>query len=291
MRTHHPVRAVVVGLATLLVLVASAGCTPPPDTYVALGDSYVAGPLIPNQSTQPLGCLRSDRNYPSVARASIKATRFVDVSCSGATTDDMFAAQGVTPGPPNPPQLNAVDARTKVVTLGIGGNDIGFSGIVKECATQNPFGKGCKPTYVHDGRDELSERIAAVAPDVDRVLSAIRTRAPQAQVFVVGYPTILPHTGSGCYPLVPILPSDVPYLREKTQELNQMLQTRAAAAGVHFVDAYTPSIGHDVCRGTSTRWVEGIVPTSPAAPVHPNAAGMRATAATVAAAINRVVTA
>jgi lysophospholipase L1-like esterase len=288
MRTSRPVRAV--GLAALAVVAATAGCTPAPDTYVALGDSYVAGPLIPSQSTQPLGCLRSNRNYPSVARPSITVKRFVDVSCSGATTDDMFAAQGVSPGPPNPPQLDAVDARTKVVTLGIGGNDIGFSGIVQGCATQNPFGKGCKPTYVHDGRDELSERIAAVAPDVDRVLAAIESRAPKAQVFVVGYPTILPNTGSGCYPVVPILPSDVPYLRDKTKELNTMLRTRAIAAGVHFVDIATPSIGHDVCTGSGTRWVEGLIPSTVAAPVHPNAAGMRATATTVAAAVNAVVT-
>lgn len=70
---------------------------------------------------------------------------------------------------------------TKVVTVGIGGNDIGFSGIVQECATQNPFGDGCRATYVRDGRDELRDRIAATAPDIGASLAAIRARAPRAE--------------------------------------------------------------------------------------------------------------
>ena len=33
--------------------------------------------------------------------------------------------------------------------------------------------------------------------------------------------------------------------------------------------------GHDACRSASTRWVEGLIPASSAAPFHPNAAGER----------------
>lgn len=278
-----------VTLVVVLVSAALSGCTPAPDTYVALGDSFVAGPLIPNQSLSPLGCLRSDRNYPSLTRVGIPVTRFTDVSCSGAQTDDLHHAQDVTPGPANPPQLDALDDRTKVVTVGIGGNDIGFTEIVQTCALQDPFGPGCKAEYVRDGRDELRERIAATAPDLRRSLDAIVARAPRAEVFVVGYPTVVPASGTGCYPRVPLLPQDVPYLRGIAQALNTMIAQQAAAAGVHHVDVATPSIGHDVCAGAGQRWVEGIVPTAPAAPVHPNARGMVATAAVVTGAIGQVV--
>ncbi|MFN8016872.1 MAG: hypothetical protein U0P45_01980 [Acidimicrobiales bacterium] len=90
-------------LALVAVLVGLTACEPPkPAAYVALGDSYTAGPLILNQSLNPLGCLRSDRNYPHLTAPNIKASTFTDVSCSGATTSDMFNTQGVTPGP-NPP--------------------------------------------------------------------------------------------------------------------------------------------------------------------------------------------
>ncbi|QXC61488.1 SGNH/GDSL hydrolase family protein [Aquihabitans sp. G128] len=195
----------------------------------------------------------------------------------------------MTPGPANPAQLSALDGQTKVVTLTVGGNDIGFTDIVKNCAVSLPWDAGCKGDYVHDGRDELSEKIAAVAPKLDKALTDVKAKAPRAKAFLVGYPTVLPETGTGCYPVVPILPADVVYLRAKVKELNAMLQARAAKAGITYVDVATPSIGHDFCAG-SAKWVEGLVPTNVAAPVHPNAAGMRATAATVAAKVNQVVT-
>lgn len=242
------------------------------------------------QGTDPAGCLRSDRNYANLTRAQIKVTKFRDVSCSGAATDDLFAPQDVPPGPANPPQLDALDRQTKVVTLGIGGNDIGFTDLLINCSTQAPTGPGCRADCVHDGRDELSERIAATAPDVDRSLAAIRNRAPRAQVFLVGYPTVLAETGTGCHPVVPVLPSDVPHLRDKVKELNAMLAARAEKAGAVYVDLAMPSIGHDFCQIPTVKWVEGIVLTAPAAPVHPNADGMRGAAVTVTARINQLVT-
>ena len=66
--------------------------------------------------------------------------------------------------------------------------------------------------------------------DADARLREIKRRAPRAKVFVVGYPTVLPATGTGCYPRVPVLPADVPYLRSKVQELNGMLKARATAS-------------------------------------------------------------
>ncbi len=290
MRVRAVRRAVAAALVGgVIATVGLTGCEPPPDTYVAMGDSYVAGPLIPVQSTAPLGCLRSNRNYASLVKPKIRVAKFVDVSCSGATTDDFWAAQDVQPGPANPPQFDALNRQTKVVTFGIGGNDIGFTSIVINCGTSLPNDPGCKGDYVHDGRDELSERIAATAPKIDRVLKEIKRRAPRATILLVGYPTVLPETGTGCYPLVPVLPADVPYLRAKVKELNAMLRNRAAAGGATYIDIAPVSVGHDFCQPLA-KWVEGLTPTTAAAPVHPNAAGMAGWAPMVAAAINRVVT-
>lgn len=183
----------------------------------------------------------------------------------------------------------ALNDRTKVVTMGMGGNDIGFSDIVTNCGLSLPFTSGCKPDYVHDGRDEISEAITALRPKLDQGLADIEARAPRAAIFVAGYPTVVPETGNGCYPIVPILPSDIPYLRAKVKELNATIEASTEAAGATYIDLATPSIGHDFCAG-SAKWVEGIVPTSTAAPVHPNRAGMDAFAPIVAAEINAVVT-
>ncbi|HEX5146849.1 MAG TPA: SGNH/GDSL hydrolase family protein [Conexibacter sp.] len=280
-------RAALVAAFALLALALCAGAaTAASGRYVALGDSYTAGPLIPNQSLNPLGCLRSDHNYPHLVQSSLTTAALSDISCSGATTDDMFNAQSTEIGT-NPPQLSALTADTRVVTLGIGGNDIGFSEVVIDCARLNPFDP-CKSDYVHGGTDELANRIAATAPRVDAVIAAIHRGAPSAKVFVVGYPVILPASGSGCWPSVPILPTDVAYLRSTELSLDAMLSARAAADGAYYVDTYTSSVGHDVCKSTGTRWVESLIPTSPAAPVHPNALGMQNSATDALARINAI---
>ena len=118
---------------------AGAGVSGPlgaggPPHYVALGDSYTAGPLIPDQTGSPAGCLRSTHSYPFLVAAGTGAATFTDVSCQGATTADMTHAQSVPLGT-NPPQDNALSASTTLVTLQIGGNDIGFSDIIIHCTT------------------------------------------------------------------------------------------------------------------------------------------------------------
>ncbi len=240
--------------------------------YVALGDSYTSAPFTGTPAGTPLGCLRSDNNYPHVAAASINPGSFADVSCGGATTDDMFNTQSTDAGD-NPPQLDAVTAGTDLVTLGIGGNDIGFSDIVKSCLTYNPFATPCKDKYVVNGVDELAQRIANTAPKIDSVLQGIQSRSPGARILVVGYPTILPASGGGCWPTVPYSDGDVAYLRQTTVGLNSMLAARAAANGATFVDTYSSSVGHDVCQSSGVRWVEGLIPGNYAAPMHPNANG------------------
>lgn len=263
-----------------VVPVATASAQVPPASYVALGDSFTAGPLIPLQTLDPLGCLRSDHSYPHLVAPATGLPAFRDVSCSGADTGDMFNPQGVTPGP-NPPQLDALDAGTSLVTLGIGGNDIGFSEIIESCLALLPWQTPCQDRYTAGGVDELSARIAATAPKVATVLDAIHERSPEAEVLVVGYPAVVPDTGTGCWPVMPIGWSDVSYLRAKHKELNAMLATQAGAHDATFVDVYTPSIGHDACQSVLVRWVEPIIPTQLAAPVHPNALGMAGMAGVV----------
>jgi hypothetical protein len=273
-------RAAALTLAMLAVLAAFAGAARAAN-YVALGDSYAAGPVIPNQIA-PLGCLKSDHNYAHLAAPSI-GLPLRDPSCSGATTDDMTNPQETELGT-NPPQFDSLDAETTRVSLTIGGNDIGFSEIALSCITLNPFSTPCKDKYDSGGKDQIAERIAATAPKVAAVLQGIHTRSPEAKVFVVNYAAIFPETGFGCWPQMPIGFGDVPYLRAKEKELNAMLATQAAANGASVVNWYNASIGHDACKGTSTRWVEPVVPTNPAAPIHPNERGMLGAATILAAA-------
>ena len=175
----------------------------------------------------------------------------------------MTNPQNVDPDGPNPPQFNSLDASTTVVSVTIGGNDIGFSEVAQSCITYNPFSSPCKNKYNSGGKDQLAERIDATAPKVAAVLQGIHTRSPAAKIYVVNYPAIFPETGSGCWPQMPISFTDAPYLRATEQRLNAMLATQAAANGATLVNWYQASIGHDACKGSSTRWVEPLVPGEP----------------------------
>ncbi len=280
-----------VGLAVLVSPAsASAGRAAGTISYAALGDSYTAGPLIPDQLTDPVGCLRSSANYPHDAARAL-GLDLTDISCSGATTADMSSPQSVTLGT-NPPQLSAVTSSTGVVSLGIGGNDIGFVSIIENCAALTPWGPTkvgwtCQGYYDPNGHDQIAAAINALAPKVAALIRQIHGLAPSAKIFVVGYPAILPGSGGGCWPQMPFESSDVTYLRAKEIELDQMLAAAAGANGANYVDTYSPSVNHSACASESTRWVEPLVPDSAAAPVHPNANGEAAMAGLLEAAMQR----
>jgi lysophospholipase L1-like esterase len=262
--------------------------------YVALGDSYTAGPDIPDQNGTPLGCDRSSQNYPALVAAALKLqpAQISDRSCSGATTADLAGQQSTGDGT-NPAQFTALTSDTRLVTLGIGGNDIGFSSLITRCVETgvmyNAIKLGvsigddapCRAQYVSGGIDQVQQRIDAAATRVSAALDEIKKRSPKARVYVVGYPAILPDVDTGCDRSMGLAPGDVSYLREKEQDLNSMLQREAKAAGAGYVDTFTPSVGHDACSAAGTRWIEPLLPSSPAAAVHPNARGERGMAEAV----------
>jgi lysophospholipase L1-like esterase len=175
-----------------------------------------------------------------------------------------------------PPQFNALNSSDALVTVGIGGNDAGLIGVAEECAKLDatwPFGHRCKDHYNSGGSDTNVAAINATEPKVAAVIQGIHQRAPQAEVLVVGYPDGLPTTGPGCWPLVPFSPGDVTYFNGLEQQLNQVIQHAAQSNQAKYVDTFTSSIGHDACKPPGTAWVNGIVPTSAAYPLHPNQAG------------------
>lgn len=278
--------------------VASPLIALPNGPYVALGDSYTAAPKVPGQSGKPAGCERSDHNYPAVVARELhlKQAEFHDLSCSGATTADLSAAQSTGQGT-NPAQLSAVSTATRLVTLGIGGNDIGFSSMIITCVQaglryqlENRIGDPapdkapCKERYTSG--DDIAAKIEAAGVRLTGVLHDIERRAPEARVFVVGYPAILPAEGAaGCGRAMGLAPGDVGFLRQQEQQLNAMLRSRAHAAGASYVDTYTPSAGRDACAQRDVRWVEPLIPAASAAPVHPNERGERGMAQAVLRAV------
>lgn len=238
--------------------------------YVAMGDSYSAGPLITTVRSDPSGCVRSTDNYPAFLAGWLSVESYRDVTCSAADTSDLAGSQQVIGGASVAPQLDALSEDTDLVTLGIGGNDFGIFSSLVDCA---PGGaQACPPG--------LQQRLLRDAGRVRaRVAGAVRQvseRAPDAEVYVVGYPQVLP-AEDGCE-AVPLPPAQLETAATVAQRLNDSLRTGAEAAGATYVDLEEVSAGHDVCAGPEA-WINGpeALP-GVAAPFHPLLAGMRGVA-------------
>ena len=264
----------------------SASTSKPPVTgrYVALGDSYSAGPLIPTTDLAG-GCARSDHNYPTLVADAVNAQTFVDVTCSGADTRDLTWVQRTFGDARIPPQLRAVTADTDLVTLGIGGNDLGlFSTLVRTCTrlrASDPQGSPCARQLAARGPD-LDAAVTTISRRVAGSLLAIRAKAPRAKVLLVGYLRLAPDRGT-CVGL-PLAAGDYAEGRRISRALDAALKTAARRTGTTFVDMYAASRGHDIC--SRDPWVNGSVnDRQKALAYHPLSSGMRADARAVVAAL------
>src|SRR5215469_16171897 len=82
-------------------------------SYVALGDSYSSGLGAGNFSDG--SCDERSNAYPVLWHNSHGGS-FTNATCSGATTSDVLNSQ-----------LSGLSASTTLVTMTIGGNDVGFA--------------------------------------------------------------------------------------------------------------------------------------------------------------------
>lgn len=286
--------------------------------YVALGDSYTAAPLSSkpsgtpggtmgfNNTENPYTCGQSNTNYPrliarwlglytttdDVSEADLAPAHpeFIDISCGGAQTKHMDSEAQTPPygGGQNPKQLSAFEridqASVQLVSIGIGGNDVGFGDLQTECVQKpNTGGPLCSQNTMMINK--VSAAMAKLAVDLPAVLARIHELAPNAKVLVFGYPALLPEKPvaaglpEGCWPYIPILPADIPFLRDLESRLNNIIRNAATQAGTdgdrfaHYVDWYDPSRGHDMCQPPGVAWVNGLVLAPPSFPVHPNILG------------------
>lgn len=246
--------------------------------YVAMGDSAAAGPLIPHQNINLL-CLRSDRNYPAVAARELGAS-LRDVSCSGAVTADFAGKRfGFIPA-----QFDALRPSTDLVSVTIGANDSGLFQQALSCLNllPEPAGLSCADRLTAGGKDQLAAAVDAWAPKFGAALDEIRKRAPKAKILVTGYGTYI--RPEGCHPVQPVWAKDGRYLQSVMNRISAAARTQAQQRGATYVDFAAITVGHDICAAPAQRYLEGLIPTSPAAPLHPNARGMAAFGKAVAAA-------
>lgn len=224
-------------------------------SYVALGDSYTAAPLVPVTDVAD-GCFRSSANYPSLVAARLRPALFTDRSCSGAQTTSMTTPQGSG----IPPQLDALRPDTELVTVGIGGNDGKvFASLVGYCTglrARSPDGAPCRRFFESPGPDRLLTAIASTQAKLVRLVAAIKKRSPTARVLLVGYPRLVPDRGT-CPKVLPLTAGDYRYALQIGRALNHAVRVAAMRSAASYVDVERASRGHDLC--SAHPWVNGPV--------------------------------
>lgn len=202
--------------------------------YVAQGDSYASG--TGTREYYDSGCQRSNFSYAKLLSAQ-KGLNLSHVACSGARIPDVRANQ-----------LSALSAATNLVTISIGGNDAGFSSVITQCAKPWPF------TCTGDITNARNFITNTLPGQLDSLYTDIHTRAPNAQVIVVGYPQLF--NGVECNLLARISPDEQSSLNGVADLLATKTAAIAAAHGFDFVDPRTPFNTHRICD--AVEWLNGL---------------------------------
>ncbi len=253
--------------APLQDLTVATAATDATVDYVALGDSFSAGPFIGTMRTDPSGCARSRDNYPAFLADWLGVRTYTDVTCSAAVTADLYSPMTMLDGKTTGPQLDALTPDTDLVTLGIGGNDYGIYSALIQC--QEGAAALCPVDTLRSDAGKVAGRIAQAVRRIEKV-------APDAAVYVVGYPDILPT--SGTCKAVGVSADVLGPVTEIAAMLNASLKKGAATTGASYIDMQSVSTGHDVCA-KGKAWVNGPrFRAGIAAPFHPKINGMRAVA-------------
>ncbi len=244
-RLRRSATIAVTALAALLLIPTAAQAQQ--TEYVALGDSYSSGSGAGPYTDST--CQRSDKAHPALLAAELGA-EFTFVACSGATTVDVLAEQ-----------IQALDTGTDLVTIGVGGNDIGWSEAIVACIT--PL-QNCTPA-IEEAERRATEELPA---KLDAVYTEIETRAPDAEVYVTGYPRLFAARNT-CDALGTISIAEQVRMNQGADLLSGVIQAAAENHGFTYVDVRDEFTGHEIC--SRTPWLHGFTIFDVA--YHPNAAG------------------
>jgi lysophospholipase L1-like esterase len=247
-RTARFTLAIAISIGLTLVGAPAAFAAPPP--YTALGDSYASGVGTRSYYSDGTSCYRSSYAYP-VLDAQRLGAALTFAACSGARVADVQNTQ-----------LGSLNAGTRYVSVMVGGNDAGFVDVISKCALPWPY------TCWGD-ISNANNIITGILPGrLDALYTAIRGRAPNARIVVVGYPRIF--NGRECNLGSRISSGEQAELNKTADLLATTIGARAAAHGFGFVDVRAAFVGHAVCD--SVEWINGLSnPVSES--YHPNRSG------------------
>jgi len=213
-----------------------------------MGDSYSSG-VGTGSYTLDSACKRSVYAYPYLFTQKHSIAAFNFVACSGAKTSDLIAKQ-----------LPALSATTNLVTMTIGGNDIGFASLIQQCTLSD-----CTAALLNTTANLGS----TLGPALDTAFSDVRQAAPNATVIVLGYPHVF--SGASCFGTLGISSVEEKDANALADAMDGLLSSEAGKYQFAYESAITPWTGHAVC--SSSPWLNGLNLFNTGESYHPTKAG------------------
>jgi lysophospholipase L1-like esterase len=243
--------AVVLAAAGLLAAAAPASAAGAVN-YVALGDSYSSGLGAGAMISSSGSCDRSTNAYSQLWASAHHPASYASVACSGATTGTVISSQ-----------LSALSAATTLVSITVGGNDVGFSSTMETCVLHSTS------TCVAAIQADEAQVSSALPGELNSVLGDIAGAAPSARVIVLGYPGLYDLSRSST--CIGLSTTDRTDLNQAADELDAAIQAAAAAHGDAYVDVRPAFAGHVICDSSS--WLHSVNILDVSESYHPTAAG------------------
>jgi lysophospholipase L1-like esterase len=274
------VAAGVQGPASSPIEIRTTGFSGSYDNYYALGDSYSSGDGAPPYFGAS-GCYRSTNVYSY--RLGNGAPTPDLIACSGAVTADIdqVTQSSSVPGTQLSQLLSGPRGNT-LITLTIGGNDIGFSSELTKCITSFT---SCK-----SDQSSIAAKITALEPRLAQIYGELRSAAPGADIIIVGYPLLVANPSiADCHnPIVyyGLGGGEMTMIRTLATQLDNVIAQAAAQAGVSNAAQQVAQAfaGHEACtKDESQEWINEIAGLNDALhdSFHPNSAGYQAMAGAV----------
>jgi lysophospholipase L1-like esterase len=252
-RNRLVIGAVAMAVAAIpAVAVAAPAAAQSAVRYVALGDSYASGVGAGDYSSASGSCDQSANAYSALWAAANDPASYVSEACSGATTSDVISSQ-----------LSALSSSTTLVSVTVGGNDVGFSSVMEKCVL-------LPTSFCVSAVDSAEAEAEADLPgSLNTMLSDIAADAPNAKVVVVGYPEFYDLAkSSGC---IGLSTTDRTDLNQGAAVLDSLLQAAAQQHGDVFADVRPDFAGHQICDANS--YLNSVDWTDLGVSYHPNSAG------------------
>lgn len=242
-----------------------------PVGYVALGDSFSSGEGARDYDEASGSCHRSTLSWPHVLDDSEDDIVLEELrACGGATVDRLLAPwtkrdqEAQIPAEPDPD--------VGLVTLTIGGNDVGFGELVARCVLGDCSGVPASPEFEAQ-LDALSTRL------IDEVYPALEAAYPNAVIVHVAYPRLTPEEG----PLVGCGWLSEPEREATVEIVDKLNETIGRVAQDVFLDIREALAGHELC--SDDPWVNEVISLD-SERAHPTVDGYEAIADAVADAMD-----